>query len=217
MTTIETFETALPREARFWDKIADRYAAKPVPDAEIYARKLEITRRYLTPESQVVEFGCGTGSTAIAHAPHVRQVLATDISPRMIEIAREKAREAGTDNVRFEVTSIGDLRQPPESVDVVLGLSILHLVPDLDATLATVHDMLKPRGVFVSSTACLGDGMTWFAPILALGRVFGVFPPVTMLRAQGLRDALTRHGFALEEDWPTGDGRTWFSVARKAG
>lgn len=76
---------------RFWDFIATRYARQPVPDEAVYQRKLEITRGVLEPHHEVLELGCGTGSTAIAHAPHVRQVRAVDISPRMLDIARRKA------------------------------------------------------------------------------------------------------------------------------
>jgi hypothetical protein len=53
------------------DKIAEKYAARPVADDAAYQRKLEITRGYFRPSTRVFAFGCGTGSTAIAHAPHV--------------------------------------------------------------------------------------------------------------------------------------------------
>ena len=62
--------------AKFWDRIAARYSKKPVADEAAYQKKLQITRKYLRPDSRVLEFGCGTGSTAIAHAAHVKHVLA---------------------------------------------------------------------------------------------------------------------------------------------
>ena len=217
MTATDKPDTAPVSGARFWDRIAERYAARPVPDAAVYARKLEITRRYLTPDSEIVEVGCGTGSTAIAHAPHVRHVLATDISPRMIKIAREKAQVAGADNVTFRVAALEDLPVPAEGADAVLGLSILHLVPDLDAAVAKIDAMLRPGGMFVSSTACLGDGMRWFGLIAPVGRALGLLPLVRILTAAQIRDALLGRGYAIEHDWQPGDGRTLFLVARKPG
>jgi SAM-dependent methyltransferase len=78
-------------EARFWDRRAEKYALRPVAGQEAYEKKLEITRSYFPRDSEVLEMGCGTGSTALVHAPYVRHILATDISPAMINIARGKA------------------------------------------------------------------------------------------------------------------------------
>ena len=164
-----------------------------------------------------MEFGCGTGSTALAHAPHVGHVLASDISPRMLGIARRKAAEAGVGNVTFRAASIETLEVAPGSADAVLGLSILHLLRDRDAAIARVRAMLRPGGVFVSSTACIGDGMGWFRLVAPLGRALGLLPYVAVFRARDLRRDLTRHGFVIEHDWQPNDGRTLFLVARKPG
>lgn len=210
-------DPAPPREARFWDRIADRYAAKPVPDAAVYAEKLAITRGYLTPDAQIVELGCGTGSTALAHAPHAGHVLATDISPRMIEIARARAADAGIANVTFRAASVETLERPDESADMVLGLSLLHLLRDREGAVAKVRAMLRPGGVFVSSTPCLGDGMRWFALVAPVGRLLGLIPYVAFFGAREFRKTLLRHGFVIEREWQPGAGRTLFVVARKPG
>ena len=68
---------------KFWDKIAERYSKRPVADEESYQRKLQVTRNYFRPDMEVLEFGCGTGSTAIVHAPNVKQIHAIDISARL--------------------------------------------------------------------------------------------------------------------------------------
>ena len=49
--------------ALMFNLMARRYARQPIADQASYEKKLEITRRYLSPESEVFEFGCGTGST----------------------------------------------------------------------------------------------------------------------------------------------------------
>lgn len=205
----------MDRSARFWDRIAERYSRKPVPDEAVYQQKLGITRKYLNAASQVLEFGCGTGSTAIAHAPHVARILATDISPKMIEIARRKAEAAGVRNVEFEVSAIEDIDAPDGSFDVVLGLSILHLLDDRQAAIARVHRMLKPGGVFVSSTACIGEKMAWFRFVGPLGAALGLIPKVGVFRAEELRRELTDAGFDIETEWRPGNGTTAFVVARK--
>ncbi|MBU2607669.1 MAG: hypothetical protein KKC43_17485 [Alphaproteobacteria bacterium] len=57
-------------DARFWDKVADGYFAKPIKDLPSYEIKLAATRQHLRADMDILEFGCGSGSTAIAHAPY---------------------------------------------------------------------------------------------------------------------------------------------------
>ena len=92
----------MDRPAKFWDKIAEGYAKQPVADEAAYQKKVQVTREYFQPEMEVLEFGCGTGSTAIAHAPYVKHILAIDISAKMLEIARVKAAAANVGNITFE-------------------------------------------------------------------------------------------------------------------
>lgn len=201
--------------ASFWDNVAQKYAARPVSDEDAYQRKLEITRGYITPESQVFEFGCGTGSTAIAHAPHAGHILATDISGNMIDIAKGKAAEAGIQNVTFQQGALTDIDAAPGSYDVVLGLNILHLLPDWQDAIARSYALLKPGGVFVSSTGCLGDGISMFRFIIPIMRLVGKAPYVAFLSKDAVREAMTSAGFAIEQDWVPDKSNTLFLVAKK--
>ncbi len=201
--------------ARFWDRIADRYAKKPVPDEAIYQKKLTITRDLMRPDMDVLEFGCGTGSTALAHAPHVRHVRATDVSPKMIQIARDKARAAEVENVAFEVSTVEDLQVAPQSVDLVLGLSILHLLEDRDVAITKTWEMLRPGGYFVSSTPCLGDWFKLFKLVGPVGHFFGVMPLVKVFTRQELESSLTDAGFTIEQAWQPNPKQGLFLVTRK--
>ena len=201
--------------ARFWDRIAERYSKRPVPDEAVYQKKLEITRGYLRPDMEVLEFGCGTGSTAIAHAPYVKHIHATDISSKMIEIARRKAVAEGIENVTFEQSGIGELRVPDLSLDAVLALSILHLLEDKEAVISKVHRMLKPTGLFVTSTACIGDTMKWFKLIGPIGRSLGLIPLVKVFSVKELETSITEAGFEIDYQWQPGKRKAVFIVARK--
>lgn len=200
--------------ARFWDRIADNYAKKPVPDQRIYEKKLQITRQYFRPDWTVLEFGCGTGSTALAHAPFVKQIMGTDISSRMIEIARGKAKAQGIDNVSFEQSSIEALTLPEQSVDAVLGLSILHLLENKEEVIARVQRMLKPGGIFVTGTACLGDRMAYFKFLAPVGKFFGLMPQVKVFSAKQLEQCIRDAGFSIDYRWRP-DTHTVFIVAKK--
>jgi len=201
----------------FWDRVAERYSKSPVPDEAVYEKKLETTRSYLHPGSEVFEFGCGTGSTAIAHAAHVKHVRATDVSAKMIEIARRKAAAENVENVTFEQLAFDDLDIADGTLDVVLGLSILHLLEDRGPAIRRVYDMLKPGGVFVSSTVCLGDTMKWFKFVGPVGRFLRLMPMVRVFSSDELRASLCDAGFEIEHDWQPGKGKALFVVARKPG
>ena len=91
----------MSKSEKFWNKMAERYAKSTVSDEAIYQRKLAETQSFFTPTMRIVEFGCGTGTTAIHHARHVRHIDAIDISENMLEIGRGKTEEAGIDNITF--------------------------------------------------------------------------------------------------------------------
>ncbi|WP_417468434.1 class I SAM-dependent methyltransferase [Maricaulis sp.] len=203
------------KDRLFWDRAAEKYASDPIADEAAYQRKLEITRRYLTPESEVLEFGCGTGSTAILHAPFVRHIQATDLSGEMLRIGRERAAEAKVENITFEQAGFDDIEAEAGSYDAVLGLSILHLLEDRDAAIARVHELVRPGGVFVSSTACLGDKMWFFSLIAPIGRFFGLLPMVRVFTVKQLVRSLRQAGFEIEEEWQPEKSIAVFIVARK--
>lgn len=205
----------MQKDSRFWDRHAARYAKSPVGDEASYEKKLQVTQEYLRPDMEVLEFGCGTGSTALVHAPLVKHIRATDISPNMIAIARTKADAAGVTNVDFEVSEIDTLDAPGDSLDVVMGHSVLHLLRDRDAVIDRVYAMLRPGGVFVTSTVCLGDTMKWFKFIGPVGKFLGLLPVLAIFTQKELVDSLVRAKFEIDHRWQPGKGKAVFIVARK--
>ena len=201
--------------AGFWNRIADKYANTSLRDEAAYHRKLGETQQRLRSDMRVLEVGCGTGSTAIEHAPHVERILATDFSERMIEIGRERAREAGATNIDFDVVPLAEIATRGERYDAVLALSLLHLVDDLDQALASIRELLEPGGLFVSNTAFLADGMNWLRPIVTLGRWIGKVPPVSFLRRDHLVARMQQTGFEIEYECRPGKGRVVFLIARR--
>jgi len=202
---------------RFWNFMARGYARRPVKDAEAYQHKLDVTAGLLTPQDRVLEIGCGTGTTALIHAPRVSHIDGIDFSSEMIAIAREKAEAQNAANVSFEVSSIEDWPLPKtgNGYDAVLAMSILHLVADLDGTLAWIDRALRPGGLFVSSTVCIGEmgGMVRFV-LPPLGAI-GVLPKILPLTKDGLTERLKARGFAVENVWHPEKGAAVFIVARK--
>ncbi len=204
------------RAAKFWDRIAARYARKPVGDEASYQKKLQVTQEYLRPGMEVLEFGCGTGTTALILAPHVKHMHAMDISSGMIEIARSKADAGPSHNVTFEQSGFDDFDAPDASYDAVLGMNVLHLLDDRDAAISKVYRILKPGGLFISSTACLGDWIKWFRFIAPIGKWSGLLPQVKVFTSDQLLSALVHAGFEVDYRWqPPARSSAVFVVARK--
>ena len=201
-------------DARFWDRIAERYSRKDVPDQAAYETKLAKTDGYLKPEDRVLEIGCGTGTTALHHAPKAGHILATDISAKMIDIAREKAATAGVSNVDFEVSSIDDLDSSPDQFDVILAHSILHLIEDVPRTLRQLRRMLKPGGLLIQSTPFIADSVPWLGWVAPLGRRLGALPRINVFGEREFHEWMREAGFEVEETWQSKPKGGQYIVAR---
>ena len=215
MTTTDLHSDIDARSGRLWDRFAEGYAAKPIEDMQSYHRKLALSQQYFRPNMRLVEFGCGTGGTAIAHARHVSHVTAIDVSAKMLEFAKQNVAEAGVENVDFRVGSIEGFEAPEGSYDAVLMLSLLHLLENPGAALDKARRLLKPGGLLITSTACLGDNMRWFGMIAPVGAALGLIPKVQFLSVEELRGEIADRGFASLEEFNQGDNRTYFQIARK--
>lgn len=205
----------MDKSAKFWNRIAQRYSKQPIADEASYLKKLQITQKYLKPDMEVLELGCGTGSTAIIHAPYVKHIRAIDISSKMIEIAQGQADTKKIDNITFETATIDDLNLTEQKPDVVLALSILHLLENSEDVIDYIYKILQPGGIFVSSTTCLGDTMRWLKIITPIGRLLGLMPLLEFFTKDQLKDCLVGAGFNIDHFWQPGKGKAVFIVARK--
>lgn len=183
----------------FWDRIAPKYAASPVSDAAAYEATLAHTRALLSPTDRVLEIGCGTGSTALVLAPHVGDYVATDLSSAMLDIAREKAWDAGQRNLSFQRAAADRGVLPEGPFDAILAFSILHLLDDLDRGLAECHARLRPGGRLISKTPCIAGRMALLRPVIAAMQLFGKAPHVLYFPPQELERRLRAAGFEIEE------------------
>jgi len=95
-------------------------------------------------------------------------------------------------------------------------LSILHLLENKEEVIAKVHRMLKPGGIFVTSTACLGDTMKYIKLIAPIGKFLGLMPLVKVFTTKELEDNLSDAGFQIDYQWQTGKDKAVFIVAKKA-
>ncbi|HET9535403.1 MAG TPA: class I SAM-dependent methyltransferase [Mesorhizobium sp.] len=210
---------SITSDARFWDKSSRGYARSRIADPNGYERTLERARDHLLPGDSVLELGCGTGTTALRLADGVRSYLATDISGGMIAIAEEKLAVESIPALSFRTATAEELVHEESRFDAVLGFNYLHLVRDVPGTLRSIHVLLKPGGLFISKTPCLGD-MNPLIRLLALPamRAIGKAPHVSSLGASALERLIIDAGFdvlARESHASKGKDQRPYIVARK--
>lgn len=106
----------------------------------------------LLPEfrgKRVLDIGCGFGWHCIYAAEQgAAAVLGTDISEKMLAVAREKT---DLPNVEYRRLAMEDLEFPPASFDVVLSSLAFHYTPDFGDICRRVAGCLAPGGAFVFS------------------------------------------------------------------
>lgn len=201
---------------RFWNWTAERYSRQAIADTAGYQKKLAMTQQHLTPDMHVVEFGCGTGSTAVEHAALVKNYHAIDVSEKMIEIAEKKAAEAGLSNLQFTVGTLEEANLPDASCQALLGLNILHLVPDLEGTLATAARVLAPGGYFFSSTVCLNDLKGGLRRLALAARVLPFLPTIGSFSVDDFRAHLETAGFVIEETFEQAPGVVFLIAVKQS-
>jgi ubiquinone/menaquinone biosynthesis C-methylase UbiE len=207
-------------DARFWDRSSRRYARSPIKDMAGYERTLARVRENLRPDDSVLELGCGTGTTALQLANGVRSYLATDISGGMIAIAQDKLKETPIPGLSFRAATAEAFTQEESRFDVVLAFSYLHLVRDVPGTLRSIHSLLKPQGLFISKTPCVGEMNALIRLVIPAMRVVGLAPHVSTFDSEALVQLINDAGFDVlvrEEHASKGKDYRPYAVGRRLG
>lgn len=101
------------------------------------------------PTDRVLDIATGAGHTALALAPHVAEVVASDLTAEMLETARAFITEKGVDNVTFEPADAEELPFPDASFDIVTSRIAPHHFPAPEAFVREAARVLRPEGRFV--------------------------------------------------------------------
>jgi 2-polyprenyl-3-methyl-5-hydroxy-6-metoxy-1,4-benzoquinol methylase len=206
----------MDKSEKFWDKSASGYDKEEMKDREVRRKILEKTKKYLRKQDSVLDYGCATGILANEIAGEVDMVYGIDISSKMVQIAQRKAGERNIRNVHYTQSTIFDERHRIGAYDVILGVYLLHLLEDMPKALGRMHELLKPGGLFISLTPCLGKKS--FAGIaLMLINKLGLIPDLKLYDVSDLKSTISNTGFKIiETECIQQSGRQYFIVAEKS-
>lgn len=155
-----------------FDELAAFYEVLVRPfSTPIFDEALAVMRRYLAPDSRVLDLGCGPGRELrrVAGVVPRAEVVGVDLAAGMVKVASANARERGLDNCAFFQADAGMLpHQFDDAFDLVYSCLAHHHYPDPAAAAASVFRCLRPGGVY-----CIVDpGPAWFNALSApLGRL----------------------------------------------
>ena len=161
----------------FWDRVAGVY--------DLFAN--HINRRAnealcaavaeeIRPEDEVLECACGTGLLSGVIAERCRSLEATDLSERMLQVARRKL--GSRPNLTFRQGDILHIDFPDESFDAVVAANVIHLLKEPERALAELDRVCRKGGrillpTYMNRTASGGSNLVSGA----IGRAGGAFTP----------------------------------------
>ena len=144
---------------KFWDKRAKRYDLAERQFEHVYKGIIVKTGKYLSSADNALDYGCATGTKTIELANIVQHIHGLDISTEMIKEAIKKKDESGVSNISFSQGTIFNTNLEKASFDIITAYGIIHLLEDKEVVIQRIHELLKPGGLFISTTACMKDKM----------------------------------------------------------
>ena len=211
----------MSKSIEFWDKAAQNYDKTEQRFEYIHSKSRENTKKYLKDSDFVLDYGCGTGTTACALAKQVKQIHGIDISSKMIDIAKQKAVAVKAENISFSQTDIFDKSYNDHCFDTILAFNMLHTVANPEQVTQRLYQLLKPEGLFISITPCLREKMSLSVNlqiqlVRVLGKI-GVIPiAIRRLKSSEVENLITNANFQIIETEKIFQGATsYFVVAKK--
>lgn len=175
---------------------AAAYVESPVHAAGEDLDALEVIAARLRP-ARAVDLGCGGGHVAYRLAAHAGAVVASDLSPEMLDAVAETARERGIANIETREAAAERLPFTDASFDLTASRFSAHHWGDLDRGLSEAHRVTRPGGA-----AVFIDAVSPGRPLLD-----------THLQAvEVLRDASHVRDYTIAE-WTASAERAGFEIA----
>lgn len=187
-------------DEKFWNKLSKGYDLQVNSKySEAYNKTIEITKKYLVDTDVVLDYACGTGITTIELCGNVKKIHAIDLSESMINIAKKKTVNKGISNIEFDIANIYDENLKKNSYDVIMAFNILYFLEDIDKVMLRVNELLKPNGIFISVTDCLGESKIFITKVQILLSKIGVIPYIRKFKTSELEEIVKEGNFSIIE------------------
>lgn len=133
----------------------------------------------------------------------------------MIDAANAKLSEDRHANVLFAQEDLGALQGRKGTFTAVMAFNVLHYMDDIPQASRQIGALLARDGLFLSSTACMGERRTFLGMLMRLLTRFGIVPSMHFLKLAELTELVARGGFQITETKRLSDLPEYFVVAKK--
>jgi len=121
-------------EALLWDEKPRR--------VELGKRVSEYVNKYITNESEILDFGCGTGLVSLNFCDKAKSILGVDLSQKMVEIYNKKSKILNC-NAKAEAIDVNNVNK---RFDIIVASMVFHHIENIQEMLNVLSDKLKQNG-----------------------------------------------------------------------
>ncbi len=137
-----------------YDAASDHFDDEPLGFWNLIGRRT-VERLALSPDGNALDVGCGTGASALPAAEAVGPngfVIGVDLSARLLDRARAKARARGLTNIEFRLADMTSLGYPNGRFDAVVSVFSIFFVPDMEGLVRELWRMVRVGGKLAVTT-----------------------------------------------------------------
>lgn len=168
----------------------------------------------LPPKQKILEIGCGNGIGTLLIEEYFKpsELIATEYDESLVEITKKKIKGS---NILVEQADATKFRFANDEFDAVVGLSVIHHIPNWEVALDELHRIIKPNGLLIIKELSIDTFSTFFGKI---SRKFVEHPYDDMFTEKEFIDYLKQKGFKMLVYQPhsmLGFLGDFFLVARK--
>jgi SAM-dependent methyltransferase len=157
-----------------------------------WARRVKMIGAHLKPGMTILELGCGAGYFTKEFARSGAEIVAIDVSPDLLEIAKANCPAS---NVRYEIQDACALTYSDAAFDSVMGSSILHHL-EIERALREIHRVLKIGGtIYFTEPNMLNPQIAIQKKVPWIKRWLGDTPDETAFFRGPLHRLLERTGY----------------------
>jgi 2-polyprenyl-3-methyl-5-hydroxy-6-metoxy-1,4-benzoquinol methylase len=157
-----------------------------------WARRVKMLSRHLRSGMSALELGCGTGYFTRELACSGANIVAVDVSPDLLEIAKANS---SAPNVRYEIQNAYELSYPDAVFDSVVGSSVLHHL-EIEEAIREIYRVLKPGGtIYFTEPNMLNPQIAIQKNVPWVKRKLGDSPDETAFFRWPLRRLLEQSGY----------------------
>lgn len=140
-------------KARGYDKVVNKFFPR------IYEIVIENLMQDTRQSQKLLEVATGTGILAIQLSSQVSHITALDISPEMLQVAKEKISKDQINNIDFRIGDACNLEFADKSFDTIVASSVLHLLYQPELALQEIRRVLSDSGSIIIPTFCHGANL----------------------------------------------------------